>query len=506
MTDPALRGSLGRRFVGKGKAAGPGDWATYCAPLHGRDGTRGVAKPHPGVPARHNDSPQKGKRALLNDACTFATRTRERSGSDDELHDNLSHVYRLHVPALLLGADDVLVGAPDPTIASVQEEGHQGYYVFATGRGATIFHSSDLRQWKRVGSVFDTPVPSWAVAAVPGTRGIWAPDISRHGDQWRLYYSVSTFGSQRSAIGLAVNKTLNPRDPAYRWEDRGLVIASTPGVDDFNAIDAACFQDRDGQSYLFWGSFWTGIKMIRLSAESGKPGKGEVPTAVAARAAGIDPPAIEGPFVIFRDGYYYLFVSFDMCCQGARSTYKVMVGRSKSVTGPYVDFRGRKMVDGNAALVLASYDRWRGPGHNSVLQTPGNDYLVHHTYDVQDIRAGRILQVRPIYWSPDGWPVVGEPLSPPGPPSPAEDGFPAGRWRHRANYGEPTDLEFLADGTIRGGAGNGRWERDNQRLILRWKDEGAPDGCWVDELVLEPSGKSYVGRNQVGAVIQGLRR
>ncbi|MHB8973330.1 MAG: arabinan endo-1,5-alpha-L-arabinosidase [Pirellulaceae bacterium] len=409
------------------------------------------------------------------------------------------------------GEDDLLIGAADPTIA-VLPGANPMHYVFATGRGVPIFRSPDLVTWEKAGRVFDTSVPAWASAVVTGASGIWAPDISWRNGQWRLYYSVSTFGSQRSVIGLATNKTLDPGDPNYRWEDRGLVLESQPGANDFNAIDAACFVDQEGRHFLFWGSFWSGIKVIRLDAETGKPAQDAIPQAVAARAPGTNPPAIEGAFVIWRNGFYYLFVSYDLCCDGAKSTYKVMVGRSKEVTGPYVDHAERRMVDGGATLVLASYDRWRGPGHNSVLQTPARDWLVHHTYDAQNIRAGRVLQVRPIYWDESGWPVVGEPFRgiPDGQVAPvAGEGLagsgPAGKWRHRVNYGEVVNLEFLADGTIRGGADGGLWQQAGERLVLRWKNEQAPGGFWIDAVVLEADGKSYIGRNQRGAVIQGLR-
>ncbi|MHB8861073.1 MAG: arabinan endo-1,5-alpha-L-arabinosidase [Pirellulaceae bacterium] len=401
--------------------------------------------------------------------------------------------------------DDLLVGAADPTIA-VMPGTDPVYYVFPTGRGVPIYRSRDLVAWEQTGRVFDRALPAWASAAVPGAKGIWAPDISWSNGEWRLYYSVSTFGSQRSVIGLATNKTLDPADPDYRWEDRGLVIESQPGVHDFNAIDAACFIDQQGRHFLFWGSFWNGIKAIQLNAETGMPAEGAIPQAVAGRAPGTNPPAIEAAFVIWRNGFYYLFVSHDMCCEGIKSTYKVMVGRSKEVTGPYVDFDERPMVDGGGTLVLASYDRWRGPGHNCVLQTPARDWLIHHTYDAQNIRAARVLQVRPIYWDETGWPVVGEPWrGTPEPTATAVTHVPSGKWRHRANYGAVVDLDFLADGTIRGGKENGRWEQAAERLVLRWQDDAAPGGFWIDTVVLEASGKSYIGRNQRGAVVQGLR-
>jgi arabinan endo-1,5-alpha-L-arabinosidase len=224
-----------------------------------------------------------------------------------------------------------------------------------------------------------------------------------------LYYSVSSFGSQRSVIGLAVNKTMDPDSEQYEWIDRGKVIESAPGRCDFNAIDPALFVDRDGKWYLFWGSFWSGIKATEIDPTAGKPKQDARIIAVAARPRHRT-HAIEAPFVIWHDGFYYLFVSWDRCCDGADSDYKVMVGRSQEVTGPYVDAKGRSMLDGGGTLVLEGNDRWRGPGHNSVLTTDEGQWMVHHVYDVQNLRAQRMLQIRPMTWSEDKWPRVGDPI------------------------------------------------------------------------------------------------
>ena len=411
-------------------------------------------------------------------------------------------------------AEGVLAGAPDPTIIRAPN-GKQGYYVFATGSGTAVWFSPDLLRWKKIARVFDDGVPGWAREAVPGTRGIWAPDISCRDGLYRLYYSVSTFGSQRSVIGLAVNRSVDPQDSAYKWEDRGPVVGSSPEASDFNAIDPALFVDHDGGWYLFWGSYWTGIKMTRIDPATGKPVKGDNSIiSVAARAPGIDPPSIEAPFVIFRGGYYYLFVSYDFCCAGADSTYKVMAGRAKNVCGPYVDFHGRPMTGGGATLVLGNHGKWRGPGHNSVLRTDRGDWLVHHTYDAEHVGAGRILQIRPIYWTKDGWPVVGRPISEDttfeatgaGRPTRPRRRDLVGGWRHWADFGRPIDLEFLDDGTVRGGRDNGRWTLDASGLVLSWKDADAPGGFWLDRLIVEPHATCYTGRNQRGTVVYGLKK
>lgn len=312
--------------------------------------------------------------------------------------------------ALAESHDGILAGGADPTIVKTEDaEGNPAYYVVSTARGIRISYSPDLKSWKQIGRIFEEDVPGWAKDEVPKSSGIWAPDLSFHDGLYYLYYSVSSFGSQRSVIGLAVNKTLDQTSAEYRWLDRGKVIESWPGRCDYNAIDPALFVDNDGSWYLFFGSFWSGIKAVAINPKTGKAKEGAELIAVAARPRH-PTHAIEAPFVIFKDGYYYLFASWDRCCDGADSDYKVMVGRSRKVTGPYVDADGRAMVDGGGTLVLASDDRWRGPGHNSVLTTEEGQWLVHHTYDMQHLRARRILQIRPMSWTAEGWPKVGKPL------------------------------------------------------------------------------------------------
>ncbi|MBN1851070.1 MAG: arabinan endo-1,5-alpha-L-arabinosidase, partial [Pirellulales bacterium] len=369
-----------------------------------------------------------------------------------------------------------------------------------------IYHSNDLVHWRRIGHVFTEPVPAWTRQKVPGTDGIWAPDIVRVNDWYYLYYSCSTFGSQRSVIGLAVNQTLDPADPKYHWEDRGEVIASQRG-DSFNAIDPAMFVDRDGKAYLFWGSFWSGIKMIELDPDHGKPKDGAEILAVADR---LEPPnAIEAAYVIFRHGHYYLFVSFDACCEGSKSTYRVMIGRSDRVMGPYIDAQGRSLLKGGGTLIIASDERWKGPGHNSILQQGAKNWLVHHTYDMRNLHRHRILQIRPLYWQENGWPVAGEPiaLTHDKPTVEITEKTILGTWRHSMDYneGDARLITLEPGGTIRNASEGSSWKLNGNRLQFRWQDSYAPDGEWIEEVLIEPAGTSYIGRNQTYQVIRGRR-
>ncbi len=245
-------------------------------------------------------------------------------------------------------------------------------------------------------------MPGWVKDTVPDARGIWAPDVSFSHGEYRVYYSVSTFGKNRSAIGLVTSPSLEK--PV--WTDKGLVFRSNPS-DDFNAIDPNLFEDAEGRQWLAFGSFWSGLKMIRLDPGTGLRTTQDARVYALARRGG--PGAIEAPFVIHRRDFYYLFASFDFCCRGAASTYYTVVGRSKNSTGPYRDREGKKMMDGGGLLVLhADLDRGKrfvGPGHVAILREPKQDYIVYHAYDTQ-ARGVPTLRIQPLGWTDDGWPVA----------------------------------------------------------------------------------------------------
>jgi len=287
------------------------------------------------------------------------------------------------------------------------------YYVFGTdlggGAGSQIpwRFSKDLLNWEKGGYVFPD-LPAWASEAVPGTGGIWAPDISYFSGLYMLYYACSTFGKNHSAIGLATNVTLDPKSPDFHWQDRGLVFKSET-TDNFNAIDPNHVIDRQGRHFLAFGSFWGGLKMIELDPATGMPPVGNRSVYSLAKRPTDDPglDAIEASFVIEREGYYYLFCSFDFCCRGADSNYYTVVGRSRSVTGPYGDRNRYDMIDGNGTIVLPydSSSRWRGAGGASILRDTGQDYIVYHAYDAR--REGTpTLRIAPLVWSQDGWPTA----------------------------------------------------------------------------------------------------
>lgn len=289
------------------------------------------------------------------------------------------------------------IGVHDPVVVKQGDN----WYIFYTGVGLIMKKSEDGVTWKDLGPIFHTN-PKWFKEYVPNARkSIWAPDISYYKGTYYLYYSVSSFGKNTSVIGLATNKTLNPDDPDYEWEDAGAVISSNSS-NNYNCIDPNMIVDESGQPWLSFGSFWTGIKLVELDPETMKPyTDGEI-YSIASRP--VD-SAIEAPYIIYRNGYYYLFVSFDFCCRGIESTYKIMVGRSSNITGPYVDKNGIDMMLGGGTLIDAGDDRWKGPGHCAVYQSDNTAILVNHAYDALN-NGMATLQIRPLYWDSEGWPYI----------------------------------------------------------------------------------------------------
>jgi arabinan endo-1,5-alpha-L-arabinosidase len=332
----------------------------------------------------------------------------------------------LFLAALVLSVSSVLYGQEPQALTlsgdyafthdpSIAREG-DAYYVFATGAAPgggqlAIRCSRNLSEWKLCGRVF-AALPEWIRESSPKTKDLWAPDISYFNGKYHLYYAYSAFGVNTSGIALATNETLDPASVKYAWKDEGLVLKSQK-TDDFNAIDPNVVMDEKGQAWLSFGSFWSGIKMRKLDAATGKLDTSDAKLyslATRARPADAEPPradlppdweAIEAPFIVRHEGYYYLFVSFDLCCRGTKSSYRTMVGRAKNVAGPYVDAQGKPMMEGGATPLLKANGRWLGPGGESVLQRPEGDLLVFHAYDAVTGKPG--LQISTLVWK-DGWP------------------------------------------------------------------------------------------------------
>ena len=280
------------------------------------------------------------------------------------------------------------MSAPDPTVIRAEDG---TFYLYATEdmRNVPIFHSANLVDWKLVGTAFtDNSRPKWLPKG-----GIWAPDIQRVGGKYHLYYAKSVWGGEWDAgIGVAVSN-----NPAGPFVDRGCMFTSKQiGIQ--NCIDPFYIEDG-GKKYLFFGSFH-GIYGVELTADGLHVKQGAKPREVAGTF-------MEATYIRRRGGYYYLFGSTGTCCEGARSTYRITIGRSKSLFGPYVDKTGLRLLDNHYNILLDKDDSVLGPGHNAGLITDdaGNDYMFYHGFKASDPDAGRVVWLSRIVWA-DGWPSM----------------------------------------------------------------------------------------------------
>jgi arabinan endo-1,5-alpha-L-arabinosidase len=293
----------------------------------------------------------------------------------------------------------------DPS--SIVKDGSK-YWVFTTGAGIYGMYSTDLVNWQS-GSrpVFaNNTWPSWINSKVPGFAGtFWAPECIYRNGKFYLYYSCSTFGSNVSTIGLATNVTLDPASSSYNWVDQGEVVSSASSST-INAIDPAVTTDASGGLWMTYGSFFKGIGLIKLDGTTGKR-SGTSFYWLAGNVSGTtrNNSGSEAPYIVRNGSYYYLFINKGACCNGASSTYYIQVGRSTSITGPYVDKNGVDLNNNGGTTLIATSGNYVGPGHVGLYQEGGANFLTHHYYDANDNGRAR-LSVGNMGWDGSSWPFI----------------------------------------------------------------------------------------------------
>lgn len=273
------------------------------------------------------------------------------------------------------------------------------WWLFETtdNSGIGVKYSGDGRAWTQGVSIFGNGLQWWTNYTAPGKPAqVWAPGCGEWAGMGYCYYAVSSFGSQKSAIGLT---TSAGGIAAGNWVDQGAIITSQAGSP-YNAIDPSLAVTTDGTPHIVFGSFWNGIYIKRVSKVNLKPPTGD-PINIARDTAN----GIENGIVVSRNvngtTYYYLFVSKGACCQGANSTYFIAVGRSTSITGPYVDKAGVAMLSGGGTVLATSGSRFKGPGGQSLLSD--GSVMAWHAYDAQN-NGTPVLFINNVTWGADGWP------------------------------------------------------------------------------------------------------
>src|SRR5579884_2035118 len=261
------------------------------------------------------------------------------------------------------------------------------FYTYGTGGSSLV--SDDGWTWRRG-------------AALP-RRGL-APDVIHIGDRWYVYIAANIGAQPKAAINMIWNKTLDPASPDYKWEEGG-VVASSDGIEDSNAIDPGVLLDPTTQRlWLVYGSYFGYIRLVELDPKTGKRlHPNDTPVNIAINS--------EASVMIYHDGWYYLLVTHGSCCRGADSGYNIRVGRSRKVTGPFLDHEGIDMIQGGGKLLIGSGGRVIGPGHFGLLDLGDGvqKFSMHWEADL-DRGGASVLDIRPLLWK-DGWPVAGENMS-----------------------------------------------------------------------------------------------
>ena len=331
--------------------------------------------------------------------------------ADDQGENDQTQLWKLiktanpdkEIPTLLPLSGDIIHSSTPEIIRDGDT-----YYMYIMTAAVSVKKSYDLRNWTHIGSALhkaNKSVPvSWMEKEVPG-YGLWCPGIYEINGKYYLYYALSTGGSQHSAICMAVNETLDYESKRYKWVDKGVVLHSYVG-DDFNAIDPCVITDQDGITWLVYGSYWSGIKMRRLDPDTGFLDENYPEVYSLARnnprSKGADGGAIEAPFIIYKDGYYYLF-----CATGPMQAGRYMnhVGRSENITGPYVDSKGRPMMDGYAEVVTHDTETITICAHNSIFHDyDGQWYMVCEYFTPVEDHSHMLIST--IVWTEDGWPTT----------------------------------------------------------------------------------------------------
>ena len=364
------------------------------------------------------------------------------------------------------------------------------YYTFGTGGGGLI--SEDGWNW-------------FSGAVRPG--GGAAPDAIKIGDRYLVAYSATGGGLGGGHAGRVLtmwNKTLDPNSPDFEYTE-AIEVAASINDEDCDAIDAGLFMDpQTGRLYCTYGTYFGFIRMVELDPKTGAKVEGTVDPNIA-----ID---CEATTMIYRNGWYYLLGTHGTCCDGVNSTYNIVVGRARSVYGPFLDNMGRDMVAGGGKMVVDGEDRQFGAGHfGRYIEDEGVEKMSFHWEADLDRSARSVLAIRPIVWVND-WPVAGE-------------AFKAGTYEIssvRRGYALELAVDFVRQNIAR----RGGWRADpNEPIVVHpnqtleevaagWPegDIAARIGDWMNRphqrwtLTVVPEAGGYLGGQYYKIQIEGTEK
>ncbi|MCL4102519.1 hypothetical protein MMG03_002121 [Fibrobacter succinogenes] len=306
-------------------------------------------------------------------------------------------------------AKDNLQPGHDPSMIRLDN----GYALMSTNNHLQLWTSEDAYTWKDNGRTMQA-VPSWLTQYAPGMEDVWAPDIYKFDDEYRVYYCGSEFGKRNSAIGYTASKSMIPGTAGYGWTDKGHVFHTKEGTDKYNAIDSDIIKTSQGEYWMAFGSFGLGIQLIKIDGKTGYQASDDKTVYnIARRTSTASGGAEEGPALIEHNGQFFLFTAWDKCCQQGnnieQTTYKTAYGRADKVTGPYKDRAGYNMATGGGTILLERYGRYVGPGGGEPFQDINRVRFVHHYYDNAGDKYNHI-HIRDVVFTDDNWAEMGQPF------------------------------------------------------------------------------------------------
>lgn len=407
---------------------------------------------------------------------------------DYQYHDQWG-IYNMHDPSVLNDGDYFYCFSTDASLGNK-----------APAPGLQVRRSKDLISWQWIGLAFNRRYPTQGAGFIKnhgGTPvdGLWAPYIMKHGEEYRLYYSLASSIPRLSVIGLATSDS-----PLGPWKEKGLVVTSlNDGALQTNAIDPTVVADRSGKYWMYYGSAWDGIYILELDSSTGLAAKeGDKGVRIAQRGftGNSINGNIEGPEVIYHAGQdkYYMFIAYDWL----ETKYNVRVGRSDSPEGPFYDFNGRDLneAEDNIPMILAPYrfdghSGWQGVSHPGVFQDNDGQWFMAHQGRLGSMIYCMVFHIRKIFWTEDGWPVVSPERYAAIEQTPVKEDELTGEWEQIVlgyevvpGYAEEqtspgfqtsVSLTLDAEGTINGDPGN-TWTYEAPWLELNWNDQ------WIDKV------------------------
>jgi arabinan endo-1,5-alpha-L-arabinosidase len=277
----------------------------------------------------------------------------------------------------------------DPTLFRWQDT----YWLFSTGPGLAVHSSKDLSTFRKENQVF-AQNPGWISQTLPQVTDLWSPDVHAWNGTIHLYYSASTFSTDKSCIGHATTTAMG-----QPFVDQGSLICSnlTGSTENYNTIDPTVLTSPTDDPWMVFGSWDSGIKLIALDRDGKR--RDDTIYSVAARTSS-NLPIQAASLYRWRD-YYYLFVSYENS-----PNHSLRMGRSKQVTGPYLDRDGQSMLTGGGTVLLSSNDQFKGAGSNMIFDDQNQRLNVYHAYDTNGTAQLRIGQ---LFFDNGGWPVTAGP-------------------------------------------------------------------------------------------------